>query len=74
MRALLSPGLIDVTPVASREDVEHFGPLLQLIRVRDLDEAIVEANRTAYGLAAGILTDDRARRTRNFSRTFAPAW
>ena len=41
-------------------DVEIFGPLLQVIRVSDLDKAIAEANNTRYGLAAGILTDDRA--------------
>jgi succinylglutamic semialdehyde dehydrogenase len=57
--ALLSPGIIDVTGVVNRRDEELFGPLLQVIRVRDLDDAIAEANRTQYGLAAGILTDDR---------------
>lgn len=57
--AFLSPGLVDVTGI-DREDVEVFGPLLQVIRVRDLDEAIAEANATRYGLSAGILTDDRA--------------
>lgn len=58
--SLLSPGLIDVTDVKDRDDDEHFGPLLQLIRVKDLNAAIAEANNTSYGLAAGILTDDRA--------------
>ncbi|MBV8781270.1 MAG: aldehyde dehydrogenase family protein, partial [Phycisphaerae bacterium] len=57
---LLSPGLIDVTDVCDRADEELFGPLLQLIRVRDFDAAIEEANATAYGLAAGFLGDDRA--------------
>jgi succinylglutamic semialdehyde dehydrogenase len=56
---LLSPGLIDVTRVASREDAEIFGPLLQVIRVPDFDAALAEANRTKYGLAAGLLSDDR---------------
>lgn len=56
---LLSPGLIDVTAISKREDVELFGPLLQLIRVKDLHEAIAEANHTAYGLAAGIITGSR---------------
>ena len=56
---LLTPGLMDVTAVKNRADVEHFGPLLQLIRVPDLDAAIAEANHTRYGLAAGILSDDR---------------
>lgn len=55
---LLSPGLIDVTEVLERRDEEVFGPLLQLIRTPDADAAIAEAARTAYGLAAGILTDD----------------
>lgn len=57
--AFVSPGLIDVTGI-DRQDVEVFGPLLQVIRVSDLDAAIAEANRTRYGLSAGILTDDRA--------------
>jgi succinylglutamic semialdehyde dehydrogenase len=57
--ALLSPGLIDVTDVP-RRDEEFFGPLLQLIRVKDFDAAIAEANNTRFGLAAGLLSDDRA--------------
>lgn len=56
---LLSPGLIDVTAVKKSEDKEIFGPLLQLIRVRDLDAAIREAGNTQYGLAAGIVTGDK---------------
>ncbi len=56
--ALLSPGIIDVTSVDSRSDHEVFGPLLSLIRVADFDAAIVEANRTAYGLAAGLISDN----------------
>lgn len=57
---LLSPGIIDVTAVTDRADTEWFGPLLQVIRVKDLDGAITEANRTAYGLVAGLLCDDAA--------------
>ena len=57
--AMLSPGLMDVTNVAGVEDVEHFGPFLQLIRVEDFNAAIREANRTAFGLAAGLLSDRR---------------
>lgn len=56
--AFLSPGLIDATGAEGRPDEECFGPLLQVIRVRNFKEAIAEANNTAYGLAAGILTDD----------------
>lgn len=58
-RAMLSPGLIDVTSVPDRPDAEIFGPLLQVIRVADFDAAIREANRTRYGLAAGLLSDRR---------------
>lgn len=56
---LLSPGLIDVTDSKVRSDEELFGPILQLIRVPSIDEAIKEANRTSYGLAASILTNSR---------------
>ncbi|MEW6582994.1 MAG: succinylglutamate-semialdehyde dehydrogenase [Actinomycetota bacterium] len=55
---LLSPGLVDVTAVADRADEELFGPLLQVIRVPDVDAAIAEANATRFGLAAGLLSDD----------------
>jgi succinylglutamic semialdehyde dehydrogenase len=58
--ALLSPGLIDVTFVPNRPDVEFFGPMLQLIRVADFPAAIAEANNTRYGLCAGLLSDDRS--------------
>lgn len=56
----VTPGLVDVTAVAHRADEELFGPLLQLIRVPDFDAAIREANRTRFGLAAGLICDDRA--------------
>ena len=58
--ALISPGIIDVTEMSDREDEELFGPLLSIIRVADFDAAIAEANNTAYGLSAGILTDNAA--------------
>ncbi|MGO9568043.1 MAG: succinylglutamate-semialdehyde dehydrogenase [Desulfomonilaceae bacterium] len=55
----LSPGLMDVTDVPDRPDVELFGPLLQLIRVSDFDAAIREAGDTTYGLVAGLLSDNK---------------
>lgn len=58
--ALLSPGIIDVTHARNVADEEHFGPLLQVIRTNTFDEAIRIANRTQYGLAAGLLSSDRA--------------
>jgi succinylglutamic semialdehyde dehydrogenase len=51
----VSPAIIDVTGVSERPDVELFGPLLQVIRVDDFDEAIAVANQTRYGLAAGLI-------------------
>lgn len=59
-KPLLSPGLIDVTTIAELPDEEYFGPILQLIRVKDFTHAIQKANQTKYGLAAGILTDNQA--------------
>ena len=59
--ALLTPGIIDVTEVSERSDEELFGPLLQVIRYSGFDEAIAEANNTAFGLAAGLLSDSEAR-------------
>ena len=58
--AFLTPGLMDVTGVADRPDEEVFGPFLQLIRTADFDAALAEANATRFGLAAGLLSDDRA--------------
>ena len=57
--AFISPGLIDVTDIKDRDDVECCGPILQAIRVADLDAALIEANNTSFGLSAGILTDDK---------------
>ncbi len=59
--ALLSPGLIDVTNVSGRGDEEVFGPLLNVIRVKDFQAAIDEANNTAYGLSAALLSDSSDR-------------
>lgn len=56
-RPFLTPGLMDVTGVADRPDAEAFGPLLQLIRTTDFDACIEEANRTAFGLSAGLFSD-----------------
>ena len=51
----LSPGILDVTGIEERPDVELFGPLLQVIRVPDFDAAIAEANNTRYGLSASLI-------------------
>jgi succinylglutamic semialdehyde dehydrogenase len=54
-RPFLTPALIDVTDVKDRPDEELFGPVLQLIRVKDFDAAIDEANNTRFGLAASLV-------------------
>lgn len=51
----LTPGMVDTTAMAERPDVELFGPLLQIVRVDDLDQAIAEANATRFGLSASLV-------------------
>ena len=68
---LLSPGLLDVTGVANVPDEEFFGPLLQVQRVPNFDAAIAAANRTSYGLAAGLLSDSEALWSRFWSEVRA---
>lgn len=51
----LSPAIIDVTGVKDKPDVELFGPLLQVSKADDLDEAIAEANNTRFGLSASLI-------------------
>lgn len=51
----LSPAIIDTTAMKDRPDVELFGPILQVIRVDDFDEAIAETNNTRFGLAASLV-------------------
>ncbi len=63
-KPFLTAGLMDVTEVSGRPDEEHFGPLLQIIRVPDFETALKEANATAYGLAAGLISDKFAHWTR----------
>ncbi|MDG0022676.1 succinylglutamate-semialdehyde dehydrogenase [Trinickia sp. Y13] len=64
----VSPAILDVTDLAQLPDEEHFGPLAQVVRYTDFDEAIARANDTVYGLSAGLLADDEALWTR-FHRT-----
>jgi len=58
--ALLSAGVLDVTNATDVPDEEYFGPLLQVTRYRDFDEALSIANNTRYGLAAGLLSENAA--------------
>ena len=54
-RPFLTPALIDVSDIGDRPDEELFGPVLQLIRVKDFDAAIAEANNTRFGLSASLV-------------------
>jgi len=54
-RSYLTPALIDVTDARERPDEEIFGPVLQVVRVKDFDAAIDEANRTRFGLVASLI-------------------
>ena len=56
----VTAGIVDVTNAQGIPDEEWFGPLLQIIRVRDFDSAIKVANATEFGLAAALLSDDEA--------------
>jgi len=55
---LLTAGIVDVTKVDALPDEEYFGPLLQVIRYADFEQAIQIANATRFGLSAGLLSDD----------------
>ena len=55
----LSPTLFETPPreaPVARQEV--FGPVLASWTFRDLDDAVAQANDTAYGLSAGIWTQD----------------
>ena len=51
----LTPGIVDVSEMKERPDVELFGPLLQVSKADDFDEAIAEANNTRFGLSASLI-------------------
>lgn len=54
--------LLEDVPVGSRVlDEEVFGPVAVLQRAADFDAALAEANRTRFGLQAGVFTTDLRR-------------
>ncbi|MCP3734570.1 succinylglutamate-semialdehyde dehydrogenase [Sphingomonas sp. RP10(2022)] len=55
-RPFLVPALIDMTNATERVDIELFGPILQVFRATDFDEAIGIANDTRYGLSASLVS------------------
>lgn len=62
----VTPGIMDVTQIKAREDIEIFAPFLQVIRVKNFDEALDEANNTAFGLSAALFSD----RAENFEKFY----
>ncbi|MEZ4266553.1 MAG: aldehyde dehydrogenase family protein [Myxococcota bacterium] len=63
--ALWSPGVkIGVEPGSFTHQTELFGPVLAVMRARDLDHAIALANATPYGLTSGLSSLDVREHTR----------
>jgi len=56
----VTAGIVDTTDAQGIADEEWFGPLLQVIRVKDFDAALVAANATEFGLAAALLSPSEA--------------
>jgi len=64
----LGPSILDhVTPDMEVWRTELFGPVLSVVRARDVDEAIATANRSSYGNMASIFTTS-GKNAREFRR------
>jgi acyl-CoA reductase-like NAD-dependent aldehyde dehydrogenase len=50
--------LVDVDEQSKIVQEEVFGPALPIMRVKDLDEAIIKANSSIYGLGSSVWTRD----------------
>jgi len=56
---IFAPTVIDhVGPASRLGTAEVFGPVLSVIRVKDLAEAVAVTNSTPYGLSSGIWTNN----------------
>ena len=57
--AFRTPAILDVTG-CTMPDEEIFAPVLQIVRARDFDAAIAQANATRFGLSAGLVSQEAA--------------
>lgn len=57
--AVLTPGIIDITGIPNAPDEEYFGPMVSVIRYTDFSQALQIANQTRFGLAIGLVSEDR---------------
>ena len=58
----VQPTVFDRVDAHSRlAQEEVFGPVVGIIRARDLDDALFKANAVGYGLAASVVTNDLRR-------------
>jgi 1-pyrroline-5-carboxylate dehydrogenase len=63
----VAPTIVDGIPRGHRIELEElFVPVLSVIEVEDLDEAIKVANEVEYGLTGGIFTEDPQEARRYF--------
>ncbi len=59
---LIEPAILtDVPPDANVSCSEVFGPVVQVEKYSDFDQALEQANNTRYGLQAGVFTKDMKR-------------
>jgi len=56
--AFVHPALIDMSAASNVADEELFGPLMQVYRAKDFDDAITKANDTRFGLSGGLVSED----------------
>ncbi len=57
---LLTPGVVQAARFDRATDREVFGPVVRIAVAEDLQDAIVQANATEFGLAASIFTRSEA--------------
>lgn len=67
IRPTIIADVVDGSPIV---DEEQFGPVLPIIRYSDLDEVIMRANASPYGLGASIWSAD-SERARQVARKIA---